>query len=338
VGRPDILFVGEGMNASVAVSESRDRRIRNFHVSGKIEASNWPQDMRLQRMLGDLPAVMHPHPQSVLVVGCGAGVTAGSFTVFPEIEKITICELEPLVPEVAARYFSAENYNVLKNPRTQVVCDDGRHYLLTTRGQFDIITSDPIHPWVKGSAELYTQEYFELVKKHLKPGGIATQWAPLYGSTPEVVKSEIATFFEVFPNGTVWSNDQEGKGYDLVLLGQAGETTIHLDEVEQRLARQGYSNAARSLQSTGFKSALDLFSTYAGRARDLAPWLMDARINRDRNLRLQYLAGLSSNLNLDKSIYEDMSVYRQFPDTLFAGPAQLMDALKSAIAGAHSKQ
>jgi spermidine synthase len=326
------------MNASVAVSESRDRHIRNFHVSGKIEASSWPQDMRLQRMLGDLPALIHPHPRSVLVVGCGAGVTAGSFTVFPEIEKITICELEPLVPEIAARYFSAENYNVLSDPRTRLVFDDGRHYLLTTPEQFDIITSDPIHPWVKGSAALYTQEYFQLVKSHLKPGGIATQWAPLYESAPDVVKSEIATFFKVFSNGTLWSNDQEGKGYDLVMLGQAGESTIHLDRIEQRLARQGYSRAAQSLQSTGFKSALDLFSTYAGQARDLGPWLTDARINRDRNLRLQYLAGLSSNLNLNKSIYEDMSAYRQFPDTLFAGPGQLMDALKTAIAGAHSKR
>jgi spermidine synthase len=336
VGRPEILFAGEGMNASVAVSESRDGRIRNFHVSGKIEASNWPKDMRLQRMLGDLPAVMHPHPESVLVVGCGAGVTAGSFTVFPDVNKITICELEPLVPKIAARYFSEENYNVLKSPRAQVVYDDGRHYLLTTHGQFDIITSDPIHPWVKGSAELYTREYFELVKKHLKPGGFATQWAPLYGSTPDVVKSEMATFFEVFPNGTVWSNDPEGKGYDLVLLGQAGETAIHLDEVEQRLAGQGYSEAAKSLQSTGFKSALDLFSTYAGQARDLAPWLKGARINRDRNLRLEYLAGLSSNLNLDESIYEEISAYRQFPDALFIGPIQLVDALKSAIAGVPS--
>jgi spermidine synthase len=144
---------------------------------------------------------------------------------------------------------------------------------------------------------------------------------PLYGSTPAVVKSEIAAFFEVFPSGTVWSNDQNGKGYDLVLLSMAGETTSDLDEVEQRLARQEYSNVVRSLQSTGFKSALDLFSTYAGQARDLAPWLKDARIKRDRNLRLQYLAGLSANLNLDDSIYKDMSAYRNFPDTVFAGPA-----------------
>jgi spermidine synthase len=337
VGRPEILYAGEGMNASVAVSEARARHIRNFHISGKIEASNWPQDMRWQRMLGQLPAVIHPHPRSVLVVGCGAGVTAGSFTAFPEIENITICELEPLVPEIAARYFSQENYNVLKDPRARLVGDDGRHYLLTTRGQFDIVTSDPIHPWVKGSAALYTREYFELVKQHLKPGGIATQWVPLYGSTPEVVKSEIATFCEIFANGTIWSNDKEGKGYDLVLLGQVGETAIPLEAIEQRLASPAFSNAAQSLQSTGFKSVLDLFSTYAGQARDLAPWLADARINSDRNLRLQYLAGLSANLNLDERIYDEISAYRQFPYKLFAGPPRLVDTLISAIARRNTK-
>jgi spermidine synthase len=334
----EILFVGEGMNASIAVSESREQGIRNFHVSGKIEASNWPQDMRLQRMLGDLPALIHPQPRSVLVVGCGAGVTAGSFTVFHGIEKITVCELEALVPKIAARFFSTENYDVLKSPRTRVIYDDARHYLLTTRDQFDIITSDPIHPWVKGSAALYTQEYFELVKKHLNPGGIVTQWVPLYESTPGAVKSEIATFFEVFPNGTIWSNDQDGKGYDLVLLGQAGETTIHLDKIEQRLARPEYSDVAQSLQTTGFKSALGLFATYAGQAHDLAPWLKDSQINRDRNLRLQYLAGLGLNLNLPDGIYEDMLVYRKFPDALFVGSDESIESLKMAMAVTQPKR
>ena len=73
--------------------------------------------------------------------------------------------------------------------------------------KFDIITSDPIHPWVKGSATLYSKEYFQLVKDHLNPGGVVTQWVPLYESNAETVKSEIATFFDVFPNGTVWANE-----------------------------------------------------------------------------------------------------------------------------------
>jgi spermidine synthase len=333
----DILFAGEGMNSSVAVSQLWDGGIRNFHVSGKVEASSDPQDMRVQRMLGHIPALIHPQPRSVLVVGCGAGVTAGSFTVYPEVKEIVLCELEPLVPKIAAQYFFLENYSVLKDPRTRVIYDDARHYILTTHDTFDIITSDPIHPWVKGSATLYTREYFELVKKHLNPGGIVTQWVPLYESSASVVKSEIATFFEVFPNGTIWSNDQKGSGYDVVLLGQVGETKINLDELAQRLAQPGYAGVSNSLNDAGFKSALDLVGTFAGQARDLAPWLKDAQINSDRNLRLQYLAGLGLNLYLGERIYEDMLVYRKFPDKLFGGSAENTQALKLALAAATTK-
>ena len=337
LGEAEMLYVGEGMNSSVAVSQEKSSGVRNFHVSGKIEASTEPQDMRLQRMLGDIPALVHPDPRSVLIVGCGAGVTAGSFTVVPTIQKITICELEPLVPNIAAMYFGPENFSVVSDPRTTVIFDDARHYVLTTRNKFDIITSDPIHPWVKGSASLYTKEYFEMVKNHLNPGGIVTQWVPLYESDSDVVKSEVATFFEVFPNGTIWSNDQNGKGYDVVLLGQAGGTKINLDDIDQRLDQPEYSRLAQSMQDVGFHSATDLFLTYAGQARDLAPWLAGAQINRDRNLRLQYLAGLRSNWYHSEAIYQEMAAYRKFPDGLFDGSDASTLALKIALAAAAVK-
>ncbi len=202
----NIIYVGEGMNSSVAVS-GQVEGTRYFHVAGKVEASSEPQDMRLQRMLGHIPALFHPNPQRVLVVGCGAGVTAGSFLLHPELKSETICEIEPLIPTVVSTYFANENYNVVKDPRVNIVFDDARHYVLTTNQTYDIITSDPINPWMKGAATLYTKEYFEMCKKHLAPGGIVTQWVPLYESNAEAVKSQIATFFEVFPNGTIWSND-----------------------------------------------------------------------------------------------------------------------------------
>ncbi len=216
------LYVGEGMSSSVAVVKL-DETITNFHVSGKVEASSDPQDMRLQRMLGHIPALLHPNPESILVVGCGAGVTAGSFIPYPNVKRIVICEIEPLIPKVVARYFAAQNHAVLDDPRVEVVVDDARHYILTSREKFDVITSDPIHPWVKGSASLYSKEYFELVRKRLKPGGLVTQWVPLYESTREAVQSEMATFFDVFPRGTIWGNDMQGLGYDVVLLGQDGD-------------------------------------------------------------------------------------------------------------------
>ena len=192
--------------------------------------------MKLQRMLGHIPALMHDDPKSVLVVGFGAGVTAGSFTRYPTIKRIEICELEPLIPPTTTKWFAHENYEVAKYKRTQIVYDDARHFVLTTPEHFDIITSDPIHPFVKGSAALYSQEYFEMVKDHLNPGGVVTQWVPLYESDAASVKSEIATFFAVFPGGMVFANTNAGSGYDVVLVGQKDTPSIDLDAIDAKLA------------------------------------------------------------------------------------------------------
>jgi spermidine synthase len=324
------LYVGEGMNASVAVSELPGG-VRNFHVSGKVEASTEPQDMRLQRMLGHLPALVHPNPRSVLVVGFGAGVTAGSFVTYPGVERIVICEIEPLIPQVVGRHFARENHDVLNDPRVEVVYDDARHYVLTTDDKFDVITSDPIHPWVKGAATLYTREYFELVRAHLNPGGAVTQWVPLYESDAGVVKSELATFFEIFPEGTIWGNLNEGEGYDLVLLGREGSAAIDVAALQERLYRGDYGPARASLEQVGFTSPIDLLGTFGGQAGDLRPWLAGAVINRDRNLRLQYLAGLGLNHYQSGVIYREMLSYRRFPEDLFVAPPEWQQALMNAL-------
>jgi spermidine synthase len=332
--RPDdvkFLYVGEGMNSSVAVTELRSNGARNFHVSGKVEASSEPQDMRLQRMLGHLPALVHPRPKSVLIVGCGAGVTAGCFVTYPGIDRIVICEIEPLIPTVVATYFAAENHGVIRDPRVKIIYDDARHYVLTTHEKFDVITSDPIHPWVKGAAALYTREYFELCKKRLNPGGVVTQWVPLYDSTPEVVKSELATFFDAFPDGTIWGNDIEGEGYDTVLLGQVVRTTIDVSDIQRRLLSAENGFAAVALEEVGFASAVNLLGTYAGRGPDLRPWLANAQINHDSDLRLQYLAGMGLREQRGGSIYADILVYRRYPDDLFVAGDVFRQALKNSM-------
>jgi spermidine synthase len=316
--RSQILYAGEGINSSIAISKWDDGAVQ-FHVSGKVEASTEPYDMRLQRMLGHMPALFHGNPKSVLIVGFGAGVTAGSFVVHPEVKRIVICEMEPLIPPTATKYFGKENFNVMNDPRTQIVYDDARHFVLTTNEKFDIITSDPIHPWVKGSATLYSKEYFELVKKHLNPGGVVTQWVPLYESSLDVVKSEIATFFDVFPNGTIWGNDNAGGGYDTVLLGQAEPAKIDIAKMQQRLDQPDYAAVAQSMRYVGFNNVMDMLATYAGQERDLRPWLQGAEINRDGNLRLQYLAGLALNNALEVMIYNQMLTYRRFPDNVLTG-------------------
>jgi spermidine synthase len=323
------VYAGEGMNASIAVSKDEDGA-RYFHVSGKSEASSIPSDMRLQRMLGHLPALLNPKTRSVLVVGFGAGVTAGTFVTYPEVERIVICEIEPLIPKMISGHFSEENYNVVKDPRVEIVYDDARRFVLTTNEKFDIITSDPIHPWVKGSASLYTREYFELVKRHLKPGGVVTQWVPLYESTPDVVKSEMATFFSVFPDGIAWVNDRESD-VDVVLFGQADPAPINVDEVVERIDRPGNALAATSLRDVGFASAIDLLSSYAGDGHGLGAWLKGSAINTDRDLRLQYLAGMGVNVDAQVEIYSGLTKAHQIPPDLFTGSAETLAKLRNAI-------
>ncbi len=326
----NVVFVGEGINASVAVTESSAGG-RFFHVSGKTEASSLFKDMRLQLMLGHIPALLHPHPRSVLIVGCGAGVTAGSFVTHPSIERIVICEIEPLIPRAVATRFAKENHDVLHDRRVEVIYDDARHFLATTREKFDIITSDPIHPWVKGAAVLYSQEYYEICRSHLNPGGVVTQWVPFYESNRAVVQSEIATFFSVFPHGTIWGNDDEGYGYDTVMLGTLTPLTVDLDALQTRLDRPDHAVARDALATLGLGSALSLMSTYAGQASDLKTWLVGAELNRDRSLRLQYLAGLQLNSSRGSAAFNEMLRHVDFPEDIFVGTTSRRAALRNAL-------
>ncbi len=331
IGQSNIIYSGEGLNASVAVSELPSG-VRNYHNAGKVQASSEPQDMRLQRMLGHTTTLLSDHPDQVVVIGCGAGVTAGAVSIDPRLQHEVIAEIEPLVPRVVSTYFGPQNFNVIDNKKVEVHIDDARHYIQTTDRMFDAVTSDPLDPWVKGAAALYTREFFDSVRRRLKPGGLVTLFVQLYESNSEAVKSEIATFLEAFPAGFVLGNTQNGQGYDLVLVGPTEPRQFNLDEIDARLHSPEYAPVLRSLTEVGISSVVDLFANYAGQAADLQPWLKNAAINRDRNLRLQYLAGLGFNLYESGPIYSDMIQYARFPDNLFTGSPEQMDALREAIA------
>jgi len=330
VGLSNIIYVGEGLNAFVAVTELSNG-VRNYHNAGKVQASSEPQDMRLQRMLGHMTHLIPDAPTEALVIGFGAGVTAGSVAIGPNVEHVTIAEIEPLVPRVVSAYFSEHNYDVARNPKVNIHLDDARHYLLTTDKKFDAITSDPLDPWVKGAATLYTREFFEVVKDHLNPGGVVTLFVQLYESNMEAVKSEIGTFFEAFPNGVVWGNTNNGQGYDLVVMGQLEPIKIDVDKMQAKFDDPAYAEVVQSFREIGIYSAIDLFSNYAGQPSDLVGWLAGAQINTDRNLRLQFLAGMGLNLYESGPIYSAMIAGTQYPDNIFEGSPETLAALREAI-------
>lgn len=351
-------YVGEGMNVSVVVSMT-GQGVRSFHGAGKVQASNQSQDMHLQRMLGHLSVLAHREPdkvKKVLVVACGAGVTAGSFIPYPNVEEITIVDIEPFVPKFVTPRFTKENYGItdglakpsggVENPRyvvnasgkrtkVTVVFDDGRHFLHTTKEKFDVITSDPIDPWVKGCAALNTIEYYQMAKDHLNPGGVMSLWIPIYESNLATTKSVLGTFFKVYKNGIFWSNDIRGEGYDAVLFGRQDDDHVpqfNLDEMQARIDRPEYALVKQSLSDYDFHSAVDLMATYAGHAPALTSWMSDAQINTDRNLRLQYLAGMWLNSFIGREILSDILRYYRFPRDMFVGSPERVNALEAQLA------
>jgi spermidine synthase len=179
---------------------------------------------------------------------------------------------------------------------------------------------------------------------------------PLYESNSETAKSLIATFFQVFPDGILWSNDSSGDGYDAVLFGRAESvagssllvtgsdtqpttnnhqpTTNHpidIDQLQQRWDRPEYFPVVQSLTEVGFSGPDTLLATYAGRASQLQGWLQGAQLNTDRNLRLQYLAGLSLNANESTAIFTAILRYYDFPADLFRGSPTHVTTLRKAL-------
>jgi spermidine synthase len=331
-GKARILEVAEGRNSSAVISQWEDGALQ-IDVNGHVEATNEPFDMRLQRMVGHLAALTHPNPRKVLGIGFGAGVSAGTFTRYNSVQSITVCEIEPVIPPLSTKYFAKEDYSVLHNPRTRIVFDDARHYMLTSPEMYDIIASDPLDVFVKGTAALYTKEYFEAVKRHLNPGGMFTLYVPLYESDYATIKSELATFFEAFPDATIWVNTVDGQGYDMVFMGGLAPAKIDIDAVEAKLRNAEFAPVVESMREMGTPTAMDLFATYTGQRSDLGPWVASAEINRDRDLRLQYLGGWGINSNLADPIYREMLRRRRLEQHPFTGSEESVRRLLGYIAG-----
>jgi spermidine synthase len=118
-----------------------------------------------------------------------------------------------------------------------------------------------------------------------------------------------------------------------VLVGTNDSAPFDVNAMNARLARPDYEPVVASLTEVGFTSLLDLLSTYSGNGADLKAWLSDAQINRDRNLRLQYIAGVGLNRYQSEGIFDQIVGYRRFPDSLFVADEAWKDQLRSMLSG-----
>ena len=186
--------------AQTAVSILSNGTQRTMFTDGVHQADDSPPMVELHRIIGHLPMMLHAAPSRILVVGLGGGTTPGAISLHPGA-SLDIVELSESV-RLAAAEFAHVNYDILHRPNVRLRVDDGRNYLRLTDDRYDVITADVIHPTVAGAGILYSREYFSLIRRALRPDGLAMQWI---GNRPEEhYKVLMRTFLEVFPYTTLW--------------------------------------------------------------------------------------------------------------------------------------
>jgi spermidine synthase len=194
--KAQILAYRESPSGTVVVTEDQGTGVRSMYVDNNAVIGSTYDALKVVRMLGLVPALLHPQPERVLVIGYGAGVTTATIAAVPGVTSIEVAEIVPEVIE-AASFFEPLNHDVLRDPRVRVAANDGRNHLLLGGPPYDVITCDPVHP-LFGSAPLYSLDFFNLCRSRLAPGGVACQYLPLHRMPAREFRRAIATFQAAF--------------------------------------------------------------------------------------------------------------------------------------------
>jgi hypothetical protein len=149
-----------------------------------------------------LPVLLRPHARSMLMIGLGGGLSLEATP--SSIESIHVIELEREVVNAHHALEELRGFSPISDPRVQVVVNDARGALMLTDARFDVIVSQPSHPWTAGASHLYTREFFSLVSDHLEPDGVFVQWIGISFVDEPLLRSIVATLLEVFPEIVVF--------------------------------------------------------------------------------------------------------------------------------------
>lgn len=164
-----------------------------------------PRSQRYMRLFAYLPLALRPESEDALLIGYGVGVTADAFIRAPRLKHLDIVDISQEVFDLADFYTGPLYSNPLRDPRVTTFVQDGRFFLQACPTRYDIITGEPPPLKIAGTVNLYTEQFFSLMRGRLKEGGIASFWLPLYQLTPGEAKAILRAFHNVFPNASLWA-------------------------------------------------------------------------------------------------------------------------------------
>jgi len=300
-----IIFYKEGPTATVMIAEKPGASLsasnKRLWVNGNRATAAYYEGLQINRFQGVLPMVLHPDPKDVLVICFGSGTTFGTLSQFP-VRMVDNVEIARTVTH-GAPYFKKENMDVLHNPKSRINIDDGRSFLAATSRKFDVITEEPMHPALAGVVNLYTKEYYELAKAHLKPGGIMSQWIPLYNVSVEDMKILVKTFQSVFPHTTIWIANT-----DIFMIGSPERTSVDYGRVLRKLAMP---NVHALLKDIDLEDPIEYLNTFLMNEDMVRAYTEGAEVMSDDMPSVEFTSPKSLHVNTISPNIAEFLKYRE---------------------------
>ncbi|MCY3665809.1 MAG: fused MFS/spermidine synthase [Gemmatimonadetes bacterium] len=309
----ELVFYQEGAEGVITVEQQTDG-FRKMALNGGGQVPTDYSSLQIFRLLGHLPLLLHPDPQEVLVVSLGGGIALGGAAQY-EPRRITCVELVPEVIDAARLHFGEFNHHVLENPTAwniELVIDDGRNFLLSSRDTYQIITGDATHPTSADSWVLYTKEFYELCRAHLSTDGIMAQWLPFHGLPPDDYKTIVRTFQHVFPHATLWRSNNYS-----IMVGTMQPQAINWELLNEKMAPP---RVHRSLEDIDMGNVFALLNTLVMDEVALRRYVGEGTLNTDDHPYISFVSpkGYSSG---SWEVLEDLAPHRTSALSLLTAPS-----------------
>ena len=275
-----LLFYQEGNNATVSVVEEDDGA-RSIMVDSQPVAGTVGTSVVDQKMLAHLPLLLHPAPQRALTVGFGSGGTSYSMSLHGI--DVDCVEIEARVP-AAAQFFASENHGILSGPRYRLIIDDARSSLRVARVQYDVIATDCTNIQYRSNGDLYTVDYFHLMKARLTANGLAAAWVPANGIAERDLQTLLRSFQEVFPHTSLWYMNSLPTDF-LIVIGTPDRLAINLEALGRRMSARA---VASDLAAAGYTNPYRLVYSFLVGEEALGRYVAHAELNTDDQPILSY--------------------------------------------------
>lgn len=216
------------------------------------------------------PIAVHPNLKRALLIGYGAGNTAKALTDSRSIERIDVVDTSRDILAMNDIIFPQEADQPLHDARVRVHIEDGRYFLQTTQQRYDLITAEPPPPYIAGVVNVYTREYFTLLRERLAEGGIVTYWLPLHALTDASTKAILRAFCDALDDCSLWN----GMGTSLMMVGtrSARGPVSH-----EQFTRQWLDPVvAPEMRALGFERPEQLGALFVGDAAYLQDLIRDS--------------------------------------------------------------